>query len=82
MLKVSELRTKEVINVLNGRRLGIIMDLDLDLEEGCVKGLIIPGQQRFLGLFGADSSVYIPWEQVIRIGDDVILVEQEAVSHY
>lgn len=78
MLKITELRLREVVNVLDGRRLGLISDLDIDLEIGRVKGLIVPGQTRMLGIFGRDNEIYIPWEQVVKIGADVILVELES----
>ncbi len=80
MLRVTELRMREVVNVLDGRRLGLIGDLDIDLEVGRVKGLIVPGQTKVLGIFGRESEVYIPWEQVIKIGEDVILVELENLA--
>lgn len=76
MLKVSDLRLREIVNVLDGKRLGLVQDLDIDLEVGRVKGLLAQGTQaRFLGLLGRDEDLYIAWEQVIRIGADVILVE-------
>lgn len=82
MLRVGELRTREVVNVLDGRRLGLIIDLDIDLAVGRVKGLIVPGQARVLGLFGRESETYIPWEQVVKIGEDVILVELDGVNSH
>lgn len=76
MLKVSDLRLREIVNVLDGRRLGLVQDLDIDLDAGRVKGLLAQGSQaRFLGFLGRDNELYIAWEQVIRIGTDVILVE-------
>lgn len=76
MLRVSDLRSREIVNVIDGSRLGLVQDLDLDLDAGRVKGLIAQGAQtKFLGLIGRDEDLYIAWEQVIRIGTDVILVE-------
>ncbi|NLC37942.1 MAG: YlmC/YmxH family sporulation protein, partial [Clostridia bacterium] len=37
MLKVSDLRMRDVINIVDGRRLGAIKDIDLDLEEGRIR---------------------------------------------
>ena len=34
MIKTSELRVRDVINVLDGRRLGQAVDLEVDLERG------------------------------------------------
>jgi YlmC/YmxH family sporulation protein len=75
MVKTSELRMKDVINVVDGRRLGLIGDLELDLEQGCIKSVVVPGASRFLGLFGRDRDTVIDWEQIKKVGLDVILVE-------
>ncbi len=78
MVKTSELRMKDVINVVDGRRLGLIGDLELDLEKGRVTSVVVPGISRFLGLFGRDRDTVIEWEQIQKIGQDVILVEMSA----
>ena len=75
MVKTSELRMKDVINVVDGRRLGLIGDLELDLAQGRVKSVVVPGASRFLGLFGRDRDTVIDWRQIQKIGQDVILVE-------
>jgi len=75
MFKVSELRMKDIINVVDGKRLGFIKDIELNLHEGKVKSIILPGNGRFLGLFGKRDDLMVPWEQIKKIGVDVILVE-------
>ncbi|HHW98371.1 MAG TPA: YlmC/YmxH family sporulation protein [Firmicutes bacterium] len=76
MLRVSDLRLREIVNVLDGRRLGLVQDLDIDLDAGRVRGLLAQGAPaKFLGLLGREQDLYIAWEQIIRIGSDVILVE-------
>lgn len=75
MLRISDLRAREVINVIDGRRLGFIGDLDIDLESGRVRAIVVPGQGKLLGLFGRDNDVYIPWDKIVKIGEDVILVD-------
>ncbi|MDA8194798.1 MAG: YlmC/YmxH family sporulation protein [Thermaerobacter sp.] len=75
MLKTSELRMKEVINVVDGCRLGLIGDLELDLEQGRIKAVVILGSGRLLGLFGRERDIVIEWEKIHKIGRDVILVE-------
>lgn len=75
MVKMSELRMREVVNVQDGRRLGLIKDVDIDLETGRIAALILPGGSRFMGFIGRDEEVVVPWEKIVRIGVDVILVE-------
>ena len=80
MLRISDLKTREVINMLDGRRLGYIGDLDIDLEVGRVRAIVVPGPGKLLGLFGRDNDVYIPWEKIVRIGIDVVLVDLPTVE--
>lgn len=75
MVKISELRLRDVINTVDGKRLGAIKDIDLDLEAGKIKSLILPANNsRFLSLFARNDEVVVPWENIMKIGIDVILV--------
>lgn len=74
MIRVSELRARDVVNTVDGRRLGVIKDIDLDLEEGKVRGLILPGTGRF-SFFGRNEDIVVPWERIRVIGVDCILVD-------
>ncbi len=75
IVKMSELRCKEVICLSDGRRLGFVCDLEVDIPEGCVRSIIVPGPCRFLGLFGRKDDFVIPWGCIKRIGPDIILVD-------
>lgn len=75
MFRISDLRNKDVVNSFDGKRLGFIKDIDLDLKEGKIKSLILPGESRLLGFLGKNEDVVIDWRQIKRIGVDVILVE-------
>ncbi|MFZ3101108.1 MAG: YlmC/YmxH family sporulation protein [Desulfitobacteriaceae bacterium] len=76
-MRISELRLLDIVNIKDGRRLGPIKDLDLDLERGVVKGIVLPGPSRSWGFFsgGKSEDIIIPWERVKKIGVDVILVD-------
>ena len=75
MVKVSELRLRDVINTVDGKRLGNIKDIDFDLEQGKIKSLILPGNSgRFFSLFARSDEMVVPWENISKIGVDVILV--------
>ncbi|QGG47928.1 YlmC/YmxH family sporulation protein [Heliorestis convoluta] len=76
MIKISDLRTRDIVNVTDGRRLGVIKDIDIDPEMGKVKALILPAQGRIMGLFGkGGDDLIVPWDKIKKIGIDVILVE-------
>lgn len=75
MVRVSDLRSREIVNTIDGKRLGTISDVEIDLGSGRVTALIVPGEGRFFGLFGRDEEFIIPWDRIKKIGTDVILVE-------
>lgn len=75
MVKLSDLRTREVINVLDGKRLGNIIDIELDIERGRVIAIMLPGHSKGWGVFSKREEIIIPWDKIVRIGRDVILVE-------
>lgn len=80
MPKSSDFRTKEVINIRDGRRLGTIVDMEFSLQEGKITAIVVPGASRFLGLLREEDDIIIPWEKIKKIGDDVILVDVETRS--
>ncbi|HEY8463583.1 MAG TPA: YlmC/YmxH family sporulation protein [Bacillota bacterium] len=75
MTKTSELREREVVNILDGRRLGLASDLEIEVETGRIKAIVVPGPGKFLKVFGKNEEFVIPWEWIKKIGVDVILVE-------
>ncbi len=74
-MRLSELKCKEVICVSNGQRLGFVSDGEVELPEGRLCALIVPGPCRFFGLFGRHEDYVIPWGCIKRIGPDIILVD-------
>jgi len=77
MLRICDMRQKEVINIRDGCRLGYIYDIELDAEDGKICAIIIPGQARMFGVFGHDQEYKVPWCDIKKIGDDIILVDVE-----
>jgi len=80
MVKISDLRAREVVNILDGKKLGNIIDIDLDMERGKVLAFVLPGRLRGWSIFSRREEVIVPWEKIVRIGKDVILVEVPTFS--
>jgi YlmC/YmxH family sporulation protein len=74
MVKISEFQIKDVVNVSDGKRLGHIGDIEINLSTGKIEAVVISGNGRMLGFFGKEDEVVIPWNNIIKIGQDVILV--------
>ena len=71
----TELRQKDVVNVRDGRRLGRPIDLVIN-EMAVVEALVVPVSGGFLNLLKQEKEgCLVPWNQIIRIGDDVILID-------
>ena len=73
--KFTDLQCKEVICVENGQRLGFVSDVLVDLPEGKVCAIVVPGPCKVLGLAGHRDDFIIPWSCIRRIGPDIVLVE-------
>lgn len=74
-MSLSDLRRKDVVNVDTGKKLGRVMDIEFDAQSGCVQAIVVPGEFKLsCAVRGEKNGVIIPWERIVRIGDDVILV--------
>ncbi len=74
-MRLCELKEKEVINICNCKRLGCVVDIDIDVCDGRVLAIIIPGPGKICSFLGSDSEFVIPFSCIKRIGPDIILVE-------
>lgn len=79
LLRLDDLRLKEVISVADGTRFGYVGDVEVELDSGQIRALIVPGRLRLFGLMGREEDRYIPWDCVRRFGEDIILVEHVAL---
>ena len=75
MFKASELRNKEVINMTDGERLGYVYDMEINSHTGTILALIVPGKEK-QKLFGKNTELRIPWSDVSRIGQDLIVINK------
>lgn len=73
-MHLSEFQTKEVINVSTGRRMGMIIDVMIE-RDGQIKELILEERRGSKKFSTSREESIINWEQIIKIGDDIILVD-------
>ena len=74
-VKFTQLQCKEVICVNDGRRLGFITDVQVEVPEGNILAIVVPGPCRFFGFVGRNDDYVIPWCCIRRIGPDIVLVD-------
>ena len=69
---LSELQNKDIVNMKDGKKIGNIVDVSIS-NNGTINGLII--QKVKFSLFRGNNDEEIKWEQIRKIGEDVILVD-------
>ena len=74
-IKFTQLQCKEVICIADGRRLGFVTDVQVELPDGNVCAIVVPGPCRFMGLMGRQEDFQIPWNCIKKIGPDIVLVD-------
>lgn len=70
-MRLSELQLKEIVNISNGKRIGIIVDVIVD-QQGYIKNLVLEEKK---GRKFSREEYTISWNQIIKIGDDIILID-------
>ena len=75
--RMGELRNKEVINVKDGTRIGFVCDVEIDTHTAVLTAVVVYGRLRLFGLMGREEDFVIPWQDIVLIGDDAVLVNFE-----
>jgi YlmC/YmxH family sporulation protein len=81
-VRLGELVGKEIVNLCNGARLGVIgeSDLIIDGQSGLVQSIILPRRVNLLNLWVDRQQLIIPWEAVRKIGSEVVVVELDQTN--
>jgi len=74
-MKISDLRTMRIVNMADGKILGRISDLVMEVSRGYIKAIIMPGGSKLPFFWGGEREVEVPWENIKKIGQDVIIVD-------
>lgn len=73
-MRLSDLQTKEIINMTTGKRLGLIIDVIIN-AEGNIKSLIL--EEKKMKRLSSHEEYELDWKQIAKIGDDIILVKDK-----
>jgi YlmC/YmxH family sporulation protein len=76
-MRLKELIGKEIVNISDGFRLGVIGDSDLliDPHTGKIEAILIPDTNAFWSSWFESKSLTIPWTAIKKIGKEIIVVE-------
>ena len=70
-MRLSELQLKEIINISNGKRIGVIIDVIVE-ANGQIQKLVLEEKR---GRKFSKEEYEISWNQIVKIGDDIILID-------
>ena len=74
-MNLSDLQLKEIIDVSSGKRLGSIIDVIVD-SKGYISKIMLDNRRSRGKIFaGNKEEVYIEWKNIVKLGDDIILVD-------
>ena len=75
--RTADLKNKQVVCVKNGCVLGFVSDIEINTSSGRLEAIVIFGRPRFLGIFGREEDIVIPWQDISVIGRETILVNTD-----
>jgi len=73
-MRLSDLQNKNLVNITTGKNIGNIVDVNVDYDSGKIKTLIIESKGNTFSFFNRETDLEIKWEDIEKIGEDVILV--------
>ena len=71
-MRLSDLQSKNIVNMVDGRNVGSIIDANVD-KAGNIESLVIETNKKFLS-FSKDDDLLVLWKDIAKIGEDVILI--------
>lgn len=77
---LSELESKDIINDHDGARIGRIVDAEIDVATGRILNIRLQMGFRLLNIFSSKDAIIIPWNKIIKIGNDVIIVDYRNIG--
>lgn len=73
-MRLSEIQNKDVINVNTGEKIGNIIDVKINIDTGKIEYFVLE-KKKFSSFFSSNDEIQVYYEQINKIGEDVILVE-------
>ncbi len=73
-MRLSDLQSKDIVNTVDGRNIGNIIDVKIDERNGTILALVVEPNKKMLSFLNRGVDTEVAWQSIERIGEDVILV--------
>jgi YlmC/YmxH family sporulation protein len=76
-MRLSSLGEKEIVNLSDGGRFGLLADSELLVDEkyGKIKAILLPDYRYQKSIFSGKNFMQVPWSSIKKIGSDIIIFE-------
>lgn len=74
-MRLSDLQIKDVIAIKDGKRIGRIIDAEIDISQGRIQYLVVEPHRFIRSIIINNKETAISFSQINTIGEDVILVD-------
>ncbi len=72
-MNLSDLQNKDIINIIDGKKIGNIIDAKFNITSGVIEKLVLSPSKSLFSL--KNSTIEINYSKIKKIGEDVILIE-------
>jgi YlmC/YmxH family sporulation protein len=76
-MRLSDLQSKDVISIVDGKKIGNIIDIKIEENSGKIAALVVEPSRFVLNVFSSRQEFDIYWTEIEKIGEDVILVRMK-----
>ena len=72
---LSEMQSKEIVSIIDGRKLGRIIDVNVDINNGKINYFVCEQRRFFKRFLNSNGEIKFTFDDIEKIGEDVILVK-------
>ena len=72
-MNLSDLQNKDIVNIIDGKKIGNIIDARFNINTGVIEKLVIEPSKTLFSL--KNNVIEIDFSKIKKIGEDVILIE-------
>ena len=74
-MRLSDLQSKDIISTKDGKKVGRIIDVEVDEIEGKILYFVVEPKKFLKNALSSSKESEVKYQQINKIGEDVILVD-------
>lgn len=81
-MKISQFQTKDIVNLSDGKKLGVLSDLEIELSTGQIEAIVVSEHGKWMNMFQREAEIVIPWHKIKKVGTDLIFVDYKSQKEH